>query len=231
MKDKPYILIVDDDPNIGHLVQLYLEQAGYDVKVALRGDDALSEFRKLPPDLMILDLMLPGVDGWQVLKTVRKSSAIPVIMLTAKDETFDKVLGLELGADDYITKPFDAKELVARVKAVLRRTQGQEPEKSDSLSFPGLTVSLSCYEVFYEGAKVDMPPKELEVLYFLASHPNQLFTRGQLLDRVWGYDIEVESRTVDVHVKRLRDKLPECEKHGWCITTIWRRGYKFEVLQ
>ena len=229
MKDKPYILIVDDDPNIAHLVQLYLEKEGFTVKVAQRGDDALSEFRRLPPDLMLLDLMLPGVDGWQVLKTIRKTSTIPVIMLTAKDETFDKVLGLELGADDYVTKPFDAKELVARVKAVLRRTQGPEEEKSDSLSFPGLTVSLSRYEVFYEGVKVDMPPKELEVLYFLASHPNQLFTRGQLLDRVWGYDIEVESRTVDVHVKRLRDKLPGCEKHGWAITTIWRRGYKFEV--
>ena len=229
MKDKPYILIVDDDPNIAHLVQLYLEKEGFEVKVAQRGDDALAEFRKLPPDLMLLDLMLLGVDGWQVLKTVRKTSTIPVIMLTAKDETFDKVLGLELGADDYVTKPFDAKELVARVKAVLRRTQGPEEEKTDSLSFPGLTVSLSRYEVFYEGEKVDMPPKELEVLYFLASHPNQLFTRGQLLDRVWGYDIEVESRTVDVHVKRLRDKLPECEKHGWGITTIWRRGYKFEV--
>ena len=229
MKDKPYILIVDDDPNIAHLVQLYLEKEGFTVKVAQRGDDALNEFHKLPPDLMLLDLMLPGVDGWQVLKTIRKTSAIPVIMLTAKDETFDKVLGLELGADDYVTKPFDAKELVARVKAVLRRTQGPEEEKSDSLSFPGLTVSLSRYEVFYEGVKVDMPPKELEVLYFLASHPNQLFTRGQLLDRVWGYDIEVESRTVDVHVKRLRDKLPGCEKHGWAITTIWRRGYKFEV--
>ena len=229
MKDKPYILIVDDDPNIGHLVQLYLEQAGYDVKVALRGDDALSEFRKLPPDLMILDLMLPGVDGWQVLKTVRKSSAIPVIMLTAKDETFDKVLGLELGADDYITKPFDAKELVARVKAVLRRTQGAAEEQDDSLSFPGLTISLKRYEVRYEGEKVAMPPKELELLHFLASHANQLFTRGQLLDQVWGYDFEGESRTVDVHVKRLRDKLPECEKHGWCIRTVCRRGYKFEI--
>lgn len=229
MKDKPYILIVDDDPNIAHLVQLYLEKEGFTVKLAERGDDALAEFRRLPPDLMLLDLMLPGVDGWQVLKSIRKTSTIPVILLTAKDETFDKVLGLELGADDYVTKPFDAKELVARVKAVLRRTQGAEEEKSDSLSFPGLTVSLARYEVFYEGEKVDMPPKELEVLYFLASHPNQLFTRGQLLDRVWGYDIEVESRTVDVHVKRLRDKLPDCEKHGWGITTIWRRGYKFEV--
>jgi len=231
MKDKPYILIVDDDPNIAHLVQLYLEKAGFEVKVAARGDDALAEFRKLPPDLMLLDVMLPGMDGTQVLRAVRRTSSIPIIMLTARDETFDKVLGLELGADDYVTKPFDTKELVARVKAVLRRTQGQEEEKSDSLSFPGLTISLSRYEVFYEGEKIDMPPKELELLYFLASHANQLFTRGQLLDQVWGYDFEGESRTVDVHVKRLRDKLPECEKHGWGITTIWRRGYKFEVMK
>ena len=231
MKDKPYILIVDDDPNIAHLVQLYLEKAGFEVKVAARGDDALAEFRKLPPDLMLLDVMLPGMDGTQVLRSVRRTSSIPIIMLTARDETFDKVLGLELGADDYVTKPFDTKELVARVKAVLRRTQGQEEEKNDSLSFPGLTISLSRYEVFYEGEKVEMPPKELELLYFLASHANQLFTRGQLLDQVWGYDFEGESRTVDVHVKRLRDKLPECEKHGWGITTIWRRGYKFEVLK
>ena len=234
MKDKPYILIVDDDPNIAHLVQLYLEKAGFEVKTVLRGDDAMAEFRKLPPDLMLLDVMLPGMDGTQVLRNVRKSSSIPIIMLTAKDEVFDKVLGLELGADDYVTKPFDAKELVARVKAVLRRTQGtEEPEEeqNDSLAFPGLTISLSRYEVFYEGEKVDMPPKELELLYFLASHANQLFTRGQLLDQVWGYDFEGESRTVDVHVKRLRDKLPECEKHGWGITTIWRRGYKFEVMK
>ncbi len=231
MKDKPYILIVDDDPNIAHLVQLYLEKAGFEVKVAARGDDALAEFRQLPPDLMLLDVMLPGMDGTQVLRAVRRTSSIPIIMLTARDETFDKVLGLELGADDYVTKPFDTKELVARVKAVLRRTQGQEEEKSDSLSFPGLTISLNRYEVFYEGEKIDMPPKELELLYFLASHANQLFTRGQLLDQVWGYDFEGESRTVDVHVKRLRDKLPECEKHGWGITTIWRRGYKFEVMK
>ena len=231
MKDKPYILIVDDDPNIAHLVQLYLEKEGFTVKVAQRGDDALTEFRRLPPDLMLLDLMLPGVDGWQVLKTIRKTSTIPVIMLTAKDETFDKVLGLELGADDYVTKPFDAKELVARVKAVLRRTQGAEEEKDDSLSFPGLTISRSSYEVRYEGEKVAMPPKELELLYFLASHANQLFTRGQLLDQVWGYDFEGESRTVDVHVKRVRDKLPDCEKHGWGIKTVCRRGYKFELLK
>ena len=229
MKDKPYILIVDDDPNIAHLVQLYLEKEGFQVKVAQRGDDALSEFRKLPPDLMLLDLMLPGVDGWQVLKTIRKTSSIPVIMLTARDEVFDKVLGLEMGADDYITKPFDAKEMVARVKAVLRRTQGTEEPEEDSLSFPGLSISLKCYEVRYEGEKVSMPPKELELLYFLASHANQLFTRGQLLDQVWGYDFEGESRTVDVHVKRVRDKLPDCEKHGWSIKTVCRRGYKFEI--
>jgi len=229
MKEKPYILIVDDDPNIAHLVQLYLDKEGFTVKVASRGDDALAEFRKLPPDLMLLDVMLPGMDGTQVLRAVRRTSSIPVIMLTARDEVFDKVLGLEMGADDYITKPFDAKELVARVKAVLRRTQGNDEPTDDSLSFPGLTISLSRYEVFYEGEKVTMPPKELELLYYLASHANQLFTRGQLLDQVWGYDFEGESRTVDVHVKRVRDKLPECEKHGWCITTICRRGYKFEV--
>lgn len=230
MKEKPYILIVDDDPNIAHLVQLYLEKEGFRVKVAARGDDALAEFRKLPPDLMLLDVMLPGMDGTQVLRSVRRTSSIPVIMLTARDEVFDKVLGLEMGADDYVTKPFDSKELVARVKAVLRRTQGSEEPTDDSLSFPGLTISLSRYEVFYEGEKVAMPPKELELLYYLASHANQLFTRGQLLDQVWGYDFEGESRTVDVHIKRVRDKLPECEKHGWGITTICRRGYKFEVM-
>lgn len=229
MKEKPYILIVDDDPNIAHLVQLYLEKEGYTVKVASRGDDALAEFRLLPPDLMLLDVMLPGMDGTQVLRSVRQSSSIPVIMLTARDEVFDKVLGLEMGADDYVTKPFDTKELVARVKAVLRRTQGVEEVRDDSLSFPGLTISLSRYEVRYEGEKVPMPPKELELLHFLASHTNQVFTRNQLLDQVWDYDFAGESRTVDVHVKRVRDKLPDCEKHGWCIKTVCRRGYKFEV--
>ena len=235
MKEKPYILVVDDDPNIAKLEQLYLEKAGYEVKTVGRGDDAMTEFRKMPPDLMLLDVMMPGMDGWQVLKAVRKSSNIPIIMVTARDETFDKVLGLELGADDYITKPFDSKEMAARVKAVLRRTMGQTEEEEesndDTLSFPGLTVSLSRYEVFYEGKKLEMPPKELEVLYFLASHVNQLFTRGQLLDQVWGFQVEVESRTVDVHVKRLRDKLVGCEKYGWRIQTIWGRGYKFEVIK
>lgn len=229
MKDKPYILLVDDDPNISRLVQLYLEKEGFEVRTADRGDDALSEFRKLPPDLMLLDVMLPGMDGWQVLKAIRKTSTIPIIMLTAKDETFDKVLGLELGADDYITKPFDTKELVARVKAVLRRTQGAEEEKQEGLSFPGLTVSLTQYEVHYEGRKIDMPPKELEVLYFLASHQNQVFTREQLLEQVWGFDFFGDSRTVDVHINRLREKLQGSEKYGWCIKTVWGVGYKFEM--
>ncbi len=230
MKDKLRILLVDDDPNIAHLVRLYLEKEGFDVTTAARGDDALTEFRRDPPALMLLDVMLPGIDGWQVLKAVRKTSSIPIIMLTAKDETFDKVLGLELGADDYITKPFDTKELVARVKAVLRRTQGPEDGKNDLISFPGLTVSLSQYEVFYEGKKVEMPPKELELLYFLASHAGQVFSRDQLLQQVWGYDFSGDSsRTVDVHVKRLREKLPDCEKYGWSIHTIWSVGYKFEV--
>ena len=203
MKDKPYILLVDDDPNISRLVQLYLEKEGLEVKTADRGDDALAMFRK--------------------------TSSIPIIMLTAKDETFDKVLALELGADDYITKPFDTKELVARVKAVLRRTQGPEEEKTDVLSFPGLTVSLSQYECHYEGHQVEMPPKELEVLYFLASHVNQVFTREQLLEQVWGFDFFGDSRTVDVHIKRLREKLPGCEKYGWMIRTVWGVGYKFEM--
>ncbi len=228
MKEKPYILIVDDDVNISRLVELYLEKEGYQVKTAARGDDAVEEFTRLPPDLMVLDVMLPGLDGYQVLKSVRKKSSIPVIMLTARDETFDKVLGLELGADDYMTKPFDPKELVARVKAVLRRTQGGEEEKKNDLSFPGLTVSISEYAVYYEGKRLDMPPKELEVLYFLASSPNQVFTREQLLKQVWGFDFYGDSRTVDVHIKRVREKLPDCEKYGWSIHTVRGVGYKFE---
>ena len=229
MKEKPYILVVDDDPNISRLVTLYLEREGYEVKTAARGDDAVNEFTRLPPDMMLLDVMLPGMDGYQGLKSVRKSSASPVIMLTARDETFDKVLGLELGADDYITKPFDAKELVARVKAVLRRTQGGEEEKKNDLSFPGLTVSLAEYAVYYEGKRIEMPPKELEVFYFLASSPNQVFTREQLLKQVWGFDFFGDSRTVDVHIKRLREKLPESEKYGWSIHTVRGVGYKFEL--
>ena len=230
MKEKPYILVVDDDPNISHLVELYLQKENFEVKAVARGDDAVNEFHRLPPDLMLLDVMLPGMDGYQVLKAVRKSGSIPVIMLTARDETFDKVLGLELGADDYIAKPFDMKELVARIKAVIRRYQNPEPaEANKALSFPGLTVNISQYSVTYMGKELEMPPKELELLNFLASHPNQVFTREQLLEQVWGYDYFGDSRTVDVHVKRLREKLTEGEKLGWQIKTVWGVGYKFEV--
>ena len=231
MKDKPYILIVDDDPNIAHLVQLYLEKEGFTVKVAQRGDDALTEFRRLPPDLMLLDLMLPGVDGWQVLKTIRKTSTIPVIMLTAKDETFDKVLGLELGADDYMEKPFDSKELVARVKAVLRRYKPAAPAPAkpavECVEYEGLTVNKTNYSVVYLGNTVDMPPKELELLYFLAASPNHVFSREQLLDQIWGYEYIGDTRTVDVHIKRLREKIKD--HANWKIATIWGIGYKFEV--
>ena len=229
MNEKPLIMIVDDDPNIAQLINLYLTKDGFDTVIYGRGDEALEAFRQNPPALMVLDIMLPGMDGLTVCKEVRKISQIPIIMLTAKDETFDKVLGLELGADDYLTKPFDPKELVARVKAVLRRTAGAEEEKKTDLSFPGLTVSISEYAVYYEGKRLDMPPKELEVLYFLASSPNQVFTREQLLKQVWGFDFFGDSRTVDVHIKRVREKLPGCERYGWNIHTVRGVGYKFEA--
>lgn len=225
---KTKILLVDDDPNIRQLVRLYLEKEGFDVTEADRGDTALKEFKAAPPNLMLLDVMLPGMDGWQVCREVRKVSNIPIIMLTAKDETFDKVLGLELGADDYITKPFEGKELVARVKAVLRRAAPGESEKN-TLSFPGLTISLEKYEVHFQGKLIEMPPKELEVLYFLAAHQNRVFTREQLLEQVWGFDFFGDSRTVDVHIKRLREKLQGSESLGWQIRTVWGVGYKFEV--
>ncbi len=226
---KTRILLVDDDPNIRQLVDLYLEKEGFEVSMADRGDTALKQFQSSTPDLMLLDVMLPGMDGWQVLREARKTSNAPIIMLTAKDETFDKVLGLELGADDYIAKPFDMKELVARIKAVLRRFQPQESAENKALEFPGLTVNISQYTVTYMGRELEMPPKELELLHFLASHPNQVFTREQLLEQVWGYDYFGDSRTVDVHVKRLREKLTEGEKLGWQIKTVWGVGYKFEV--
>lgn len=232
MSEKQRILLVDDDPNISHLVRLYLEKEGFDVTESARGDEALEAFRHESPALVLLDVMLPGMDGLQVLKEIRKTSKVPVIMLTARDETFDKVLGLELGADDYVTKPFETKELVARVKAVLRRAPAESTPASgdadDTLRYPGLTVSLARYEVTYEGHELEMPPKELEVLFYLASHPNMVFTREQLLERVWGFDFFGDSRTVDVHIKRLREKLPGCEKYGWEIHTVWRVGYKFE---
>ena len=222
------ILLVDDDPNIRQLVNLYLQKEGFEVMMADRGDEALKMFKASPPNLILLDIMLPGMDGWQVCREVRKISNIPIIMLTAKDETFDKVLGLELGADDYVSKPFDMKELVARIKAVTRRFQAADaPEKE--LVFPGLTININQYTVMYMGKELEMPPKELELLYFLASHPGMVFTREQLLEQVWGYDYFGDSRTVDVHVKRLREKLTEGEKLGWQIKTVWGVGYKFEV--
>ena len=222
------ILLVDDDPNIRQLVNLYLQKEGFELMMADRGDEALKMFKASPPNLILLDIMLPGMDGWQVCREVRKISNIPIIMLTAKDETFDKVLGLELGADDYVAKPFDMKELVARIKAVSRRFQAADaPEKE--LVFPGLTININQYTVMYMGKELEMPPKELELLYFLASHPGMVFTREQLLEQVWGYDYFGDSRTVDVHVKRLREKLTEGEKLGWQIKTVWGVGYKFEV--
>lgn len=229
MKDgKNRILLVDDDPNILQLLQLYLGKEGFTVETATRGDKALEMFRTNPPNLILLDIMLPGMDGWQVCREIRKTSNIPVIMVTAKDETFDKVLGLELGADDYIAKPFEPKELVARIKAVIRRYQAADTP-SKEISFPGLTVNISRYSVIYAGKELEMPPKELEVLYFLASHANMVFTREQLIEQVWGFDFFGDSRTVDVHVMRLREKLQGCEEYGWQIKTVWRVGYKFEV--
>ena len=228
MNEKQLIMIVDDDPNIAQLINLYLTKDGFDTVIYGRGDDALEAFRQNPPALMVLDIMLPGMDGLTVCREVRKISQIPIIMLTAKDETFDKVLGLELGADDYVTKPFEGKELLARIKAVLRRA-APAGESKDTLSFPGLTISLEKYEVYYQGKLLEMPPKELEVLYFLASHQNRVFTREQLLEQVWGFDFYGDSRTVDVHIKRLREKLPGCEQLGWQIRTVWSVGYKFEV--
>ena len=225
---KTKILLVDDDPNIRQLVNLYLEKEGFEVEMADRGDTAVEKFKTFAPNLILLDLMLPGMDGWQVCREVRKTSNVPIIMLTAKDETFDQVLGLELGADDYIVKPFDMKELVARIKAVIRRFQVAEaPEKE--LVFPGLTINISQYTVTYMGKPLEMPPREIELLYFLASHPGMVFTREQLLEQVWGYDYFGDSRTVDVHVKRLRETLSGGEELGWQIKTVWGVGYKFEV--
>ncbi|MCL1796469.1 MAG: response regulator transcription factor, partial [Clostridia bacterium] len=190
------ILLVDDDPNITQLVVLYLQKEGYEVQAASRGDEALELFRKNPPNLILLDLMLPGMDGLEVCRRVRRTSGIPIIMLTAKGETFDKVLGLELGADDYLVKPFEPKELLARIKAVARRYQSGDIEPAKEISFPGLNVNISRYSVTYNGADVEMPPKELELLFFLCNHKNQVFTRGQLLEKVWGFDFFGDSRTV-----------------------------------
>ena len=232
MAVKQKILIVDDDNNIAELISLYLTKECYDTKIGNDGEQALIAFEHYKPNMLLLDLMLPGIDGYQVCREIRAKSDVPIIMLSAKGEVFDKVLGLELGADDYILKPFDSKELVARVKAVLRRFQPAKPEAYASVDikcveYPGLIVNLSNYSVTYDGQQIDMPPKELELLYFLASSPNQVFTREQLLDNIWGYEYVGDTRTVDVHVKRLREKIKD--KPTWRIATVWGIGYKFEV--
>ena len=230
MVSKQKILIVDDDNNIAELIALYLTKECFETKIVNDGEEALREFASFRPDLIILDLMLPGIDGYQVCREIRHTSDVPIIMLSAKGETFDKVLGLELGADDYMIKPFDSKELVARVRAVLRRFQVKQPSPSSSekcVTYPDLTVNLTNYAVTYMGRQVDMPPKELELLYFLAASPNQVFTREQLLDHIWGYEYIGYTRTVDVHIKRLREKIKD--NPHWSIATVWGIGYKFEV--
>ena len=232
--EKQKILIVDDDENIAELIQLYLTKECFHTKIVSDGEKALNAITEYEPDLVLLDIMLPGVDGYEVLRRARKTKELPVILLSAKGEVFDKVLGLELGADDYIVKPFDSKELVARVKAVLRRYH-REPEVQKSqemnlpiekVSYPGLSINLSDYSVRYQDEIVEMPPKELELFYFLASHPNQVFTREQLLDHIWQYDYIGDTRTVDVHIKRLREKFRGHD--NWSISTVWGIGYKFE---
>lgn len=227
MNSRCKILIVDDDVNISELIRLYLEKEGYEVRAVFNGIKAIEAFREFTPNLVILDIMLPGIDGWQVCREIRKVSSIPIIMLTAKGETFDKVLGLELGADDYIVKPFESKELVARVKAVLRRYDHKEIDVQEVV-YPNLVVNKSNYTVKVNGKELELPPKELELLYFLASNPNKVFTREQLLEHVWGFDFYGDSRTVDVHVKRLREKI-EAEDQKWQLKTVWGVGYKFEV--
>ena len=220
------ILIVDDDENICEVIKMYLETTGYNVKVAHDGKAAKEEFVNFSPNLVVLDMMLPGIDGMEVLKWIRKDSNVPVIMLTAKGETFDKVLALEIGADDYVVKPFEPKELLARVKAVMRRYSGEEQDNV-VLNFPGLTIDANSYKVIYNGEEVKTPPKEFELLHYLASNKNKVFTRDQLLCEVWGYDYPGDSRTVDVHIKRLREKLNGGE--DWQLETVWGVGYKFEV--
>ena len=224
------VLIVDDDINICELLRLYLEKDGFDTVIANDGEAAIVKFNLEEPDLILLDVMMPKLDGWQVCRTIRKSSQVPIIMLTAKGETFDKILGLDLGADDYVTKPFDSKEVVARVKAVLRRVGGGDENAEKIVKYDKLTINLTNYELIVDGKPVDTPPKELELIYHLASNPNRVYSRDQLLDEVWGFEYYGDSRTVDVHVKRLREKL-EGVSDQWSIKTVWSVGYKFELKQ
>ncbi len=233
MANKQKILIVDDDANIAELISLYLTKECFETKIVEDGEEALKEFQTFNPDLILLDLMLPGIDGYEVCREIRKTSSTPIIMLSAKGEIFDKVLGLELGADDYMIKPFDSKELVARVKAVLRRykfpaaTPANIAPQSEYVEYPDLLINLTNYSVTYKGKNIDMPPKELELLYFLASSPNQVFTREQLLDHIWGYEYLGDTRTVDVHIKRIREKISDSDT--WALSTVWGIGYKFET--
>lgn len=223
------ILVVDDDLNICELLRLYMEKEGYNVAIANDGEQALSVYKQFNPDIVMLDIMLPKKDGWEVCREIRRTDDTPIIMLTAKGETFDKVLGLELGADDYMVKPFDTKELMARVKAVLRRTATSEDEAVKQVEFDNLVINLTCYELKVKGEIISTPPKELELLYHLASNPNRVYTRDQLLDEVWGFDYYGDSRTVDVHIKRLREKL-EGASAQWELKTVWGVGYKFETV-
>ena len=228
--EKQRILIVDDDENIAELISLYLLKECFATEIAYTGKDALALAATFNPDLILLDIMLPDIDGYEVCTEIRKTRQTPIIMLSAKGETFDKVLGLELGADDYIIKPFDSKELVARVRAVLRRFHVKSPSaapKEKCVSYPDLVINLTNYSVTYMGHQIDMPPKELELLYFLAASPNQVFTREQLLDHIWGYEYIGDTRTVDVHIKRLREKIKD--NPNWALSTVWGIGYKFEV--
>ena len=221
-------LVIEDDGNIAELLRLYLEKDGFEVSRAADGGEGVEMFRAFEPDIVLLDIMLPVMDGWSVLREIRKTSKTAVIMLTAKSETPDKVSGLELGADDYVTKPFEPKELIARIHAVLRRSEDAGARKSNRLEFDKLVIDLDSYELIVDGKRVDTPPKELELLFHLASSPNRVFTRNQLLDEVWGFDYFGDSRTVDVHIKRLREKL-ENVSDRWSVKTVWGVGYKFEV--
>ena len=227
MKDNNAILMIDDDKNICRIVTLYLEKEGFNVETVNNGAEGLKRFHEISPAMVILDIMLPGMDGWQICREIREESDVPIIMLTAKGEVFDKILGLELGADDYLAKPFDTKELVARVKAVIRRSSKQDDD-SGEVNFDRLSVNLSNYSVVCDGKELEMPPKEIELLYFLSSHANKVFTREQLLEQVWGFDYFGDSRTVDVHIKRIREKL-NVENVPWQVKTVWGVGYKFEV--
>ena len=230
MIGKQKILIVDDDENIAELISLYLTKECFDTKMVYNGEDALTAFESYHPNLILLDLMLPGIDGYQVCREIRKKSPCPIIMLTAKGEVFDKVLGLELGADDYVVKPFEAKEVIARVKAVLRRCGAQEQKKAKEVQYDNLYINMENYELRVRGKQIDTPPKEMELIYHLASNPNRVYTRDQLLDEVWGFEYYGDSRTVDVHIKRLREKL-EGVSDQWTLKTVWGVGYKFEVKE